>query len=110
VKKRTNGVKATKALSMSEKNARKLDELTLKLDAHAADEAEVWGQVRTQVNDIHTLLFGSEKDPDRRGWLERIRDLEDYVGGAKRVVWLAVGGFVTAVFALLVAFAKELGG
>jgi hypothetical protein len=93
---------------MSAQNAKKLDALAAQLDKHAADEAEVWGAVRAQVNDIHVLLFGSEKDPDRRGWLERIRDLEDYVNGAKKVAWLAITGLVTAVFALLVSIANDM--
>ena len=94
-----------KALTMSQQNSKAIKDLHGLFVKHAADEAEVWSGVRTQVSEIHIALLGDVKDPDRRGWLERIRDLEDYVGSWRRATWLAVGGLISGVFALVVALA-----
>lgn len=96
-----------KALSMSQQNAAAIKGLHKLVAEHAKDEAEVWGAVRSQVADIHAAMFGSEKDPDRRGFNERIRDIEDYIGGVKKTVWLAVAAFVSSIFALVVALARS---
>ena len=90
-----------KALTMSQQNSKAIKDLHGLFVKHAAG----WGGVKTQVSEIHSALLGDVKDPDRRGWLERIRDLEDYVGSWRRATWLAVGGLISGVFALVVALA-----
>jgi hypothetical protein len=92
---------------MSAQNARAIKDLHVALDKHAKEEAEVWGEVREQVSEIHIALLGDVGKPDQRGWLERIRDLEDYVGSWKRATWLAVGGVISGVIGLIVALVKS---
>jgi hypothetical protein len=96
-----------KALTMSAQNARAIKELAGFLSDHAKEEIQVWNGVKTQVTEIHIALLGDVKDPDRRGWLERIRNLEDYVGSWKRATWLAVGGIISGVIAIIMALAKS---
>lgn len=96
-----------KALTMSAQNAKALKDLHVALDKHAKDEAVVWSGVERQVSEIHIALLGDVGKPDQRGWLERIRDLEDYVGSWKRATWLAVGGIISGFIGLIVALAKS---
>ena len=93
-----NGTKrnGAKALSMSQQNAEALAGIKVDLNL-----------VQAQVADLHAVWFGDPKDPDRRGYAEQIRDLQDSVAGAKKFVWIAITGFVTGTFALIVALAKE---
>lgn len=86
---------------MSQQNAAAIADLGRALDKHAVDEAEVWGAVRSQVSDIHDAMFGSEKDPDRKGFNEQLRDMQDDINGAKRFGWLGLGAMITALVALV---------
>ena len=106
-----NGAK--KALSMSEQNAAALQRLQVTvetngkaLNEHAADEAEVWGAVRTQVGEIHAVILGSLDDPDRPGMNERLRKVEASDERRKKFEWLVGGALLTSGLALIVALAK----
>lgn len=92
---------------MSEQNAAAIEAVHKALKDHAADEKLVWTSVQAQVADLHGAWFGDPKQPDRKGYAEQIRDIQDYLGGVHKLTWLAVGGFISGVFALIVALVKQ---
>ena len=102
----TLGKNGKKALSMSQQNAEAIQAVHNDLNKHAADEAEVWGDVRKQVGEIHAVILGSLDDPDRPGMNERLRKVEASDERRKKFEWLVGGALLTSGLALVVALAK----
>lgn len=54
-------------------------------------------RLEEKVDRIVAALFGSEDVPDRPGYVERMRQVEGYVGLQKRIVWLAAGSAIASL-------------
>ena len=62
--------------------------------------------IEAMVKDIHGVIFGSASNPDRKGYAERLRDVEDYLSRINRLIWLGVGAVVVSLVTLAFSFVK----
>lgn len=68
-------------------------------------------EVRGSVNVNHDAIFGNEKQPDEPGLLQTVSDVKKDIDRYNRIVWLAIGVFITAgVGGLISIFFTVIGG
>ena len=64
--------------------------------------------VATTVDEIKTILVGNTKTPEKKGLLERIRLVEDWMAQRKWIERILFGILIAEVIGLLFYFAKQM--
>jgi len=86
-------IKADAAAAAAAAAAVKADETHAKQTQMDASLSMIGGQLKL----ITDGLFGCEENPDRKGFVERLRDVEGSIAGAGRAIWIAIAALIGVV-------------
>lgn len=56
--------------------------------------------INAKLDVITEGLFGNPGNPDRKGFVERLRDVEAIIANAGRAMWIAIGAVIVSLIAL----------
>ena len=57
--------------------------------------------IKKQVDAIAHALFGTPEEPDRPGYVERLRGVETFLEGQKKFLWIILSVSITSLVAVV---------
>ena len=61
-------------------------------------------RIEEKVDSVVSLLLGETEKPNQPGLLERVRNVEKFIGGLNRLKWLLLGTLIASLATLALRF------